>query len=398
MTTRRDQRQMHVRPRPPSTGRPAPVKVKPRNPAPSRATVYRPNERRGTPLIARFGLIALVAALVAVVLYSGVLGFGSAAGGLSRAVAGFIGNVTATPTPKASVVPISDPPTLALPAEPYTAESTADLQVTVPAAVVGSPDYRIRVYVALPGQTPSPFEDVPLADLPQTVIPVDLTTGINDFSVTLVSAGGESEHSSVARYVFDNTPPKITITSPKDGATVNASAVDITGKTQARTTLIARNADNGSSFTGSAGADGSFTLSVAISKGGNDLEIVATDPAGNQSQAMLSVLRGTGKLTALLTTSAHQVKQDKLPAPVTLSATVTDPDGAPIPNAPVTFTLSIPGIPIVTRDTTTDAHGKASFETTIPKGADAGQGDATVLVSTDEYGSTQDYGVVTILE
>ena len=59
------------------------------------------------PLIARFGLIALVAALGAVVLYVGVLGFGSAAGGLSRAVAGFIGNVTATPTPKPSVVPIS---------------------------------------------------------------------------------------------------------------------------------------------------------------------------------------------------------------------------------------------------------------------------------------------------
>jgi hypothetical protein len=374
------------------------VKVKPRSPVASRDTGYRSSARGGTPLLARFALIALVAALCAVVLYIGSAGFGSAAGGLGKAVGGLIGGVTATPTPQASVAPISDAPTLALPAEPYTADSTADLQVTVPADIVGSPDYRIRVYAALPGQAASPFEDVPLADLPQTVIPVELSTGINDFSVTLVSSGGESEHSAVARYVFDNTPPKITITSPKDGATVNASAVDIVGKTQARSTLVARNADNGSSFTGSAGADGSFSLSVAISAGGNDLQVVATDPAGNQSQASLTVVRGTGKLTAVLTSSAHTVKKDKLPQPVTLSATVTDPDGAPIAGAPITFTLSIPGIPIVTRDTTTDAHGKASFQTMIPKGADAGQGDATVLVSTDEYGSTQDYGVVTIVE
>jgi hypothetical protein len=213
-----------------------------------------------------------------------------------------------------------------------------------------------------------------------------------------VGSGGESEHSAIARYVFDNTPPKITITSPKDGGVVNAPAVDITGKTQARTVLIARNADNGSSFTGSAGADGSFVLSVAISDGPNEINITATDPAGNQSEAGLTVVGGTGKLTIVLGTSANQVKQDKLPEPVTLSATVTNPDGAPIPNAPVTFTLSIPGIPIVTQDTTTNKNGKASFETTIPKGADIGQGDATVLVSTDQYGSTQDYGVITIVE
>ena len=72
-----------------------------------------------------------------------------------------------------------------------------------------------------------------------------------------------SAHSAVARYVLDNTPPKITIISPKDGDVVNRAAVDIKGKTQARATLIGKNADNGASFTASADADGSFTLTVA---------------------------------------------------------------------------------------------------------------------------------------
>jgi hypothetical protein len=345
------------------------------------------------------GLIALVLALGAIVFFVGLKSFPTAASGLGSAVSGFIGNVLTAPTPKPSLVPIADAPTLTLPAEPYTSESTVDLQVTVPKALASSPDYRIRVYQALPGQSPSPLREVQLAaDLPKTVIPVELSSGINDFSVTLVSSGGESAHSAVARYVLDNTPPKITIISPKDGDVVNRAAVDIKGKTQARATLIGRNADNGASFSASADADGSFTLSVGLTDGTNAITITATDPAGNQSTASLSVRRGTGKLTVVLGTSANSIKQDRLPEPVTLSASVTDPDGLPIPGAPVTFTLSVPGIPTVTQDTVTGSNGKAKFATTVPHGADVGQGSATVLVSTDQFGSTQDYGVISIVQ
>jgi hypothetical protein len=64
----------------------------------------------------------------------------------------------------------------------------------------------------------------------------------------------------------------------------------------------------------------------------------------------------------------------------------------------VTFTLSVPGIPTVTQDTVTGSNGKAKFATTVPHGADVGQGSATVLVSTDQFGSTQDYGVISIVQ
>ena len=83
---------------------------------------------------------------------------------------------------------------------------------------------------------------------------------------------------------------------------------------------------------------------------------------------------------------------------MTLTATVTDPDGKAIAGADVTFTLSMPGIATVSVDTKTDANGKATFKTTVPKGADVGQGSATVLVSTDEFGSTQDFTVITIVK
>src|SRR5512134_2202792 len=100
MTTRRDHRQTHVRPRPPSTGRPAPVKVRPRAPAPTRLSVHRPIQRdRGLPIIAKLGLVAAVALLGATILYVGAGGLGKAFNGVTAALAGFVTNITEAPTP-----------------------------------------------------------------------------------------------------------------------------------------------------------------------------------------------------------------------------------------------------------------------------------------------------------
>jgi protocatechuate 3,4-dioxygenase beta subunit len=108
------------------------------------------------------------------------------------------------------------------------------------------------------------------------------------------------------------------------------------------------------------------------------------------------VRRGNGKLTATLGASAYQMSVSKLPQDLTLRVTVSDPDGNALVGAAVTFTLSIPGIPTVTGDEQTDADGRASFTTAVPAGADPGQGSATVLISNDQFGSTQDYTVITI--
>src|SRR6478752_397742 len=397
MTTRRDQRQAHVRPRPPSTGRPAPVKVKPRSPGPTRIASHRAVQRPGgLPVYWQIALVFGVVLLGALVLYVGVGGIGMVARGVSSTLGGFVSDVTSTPSPKASIALVADSPTLAQPAEPYTQLGTVDLVVSVPPALQGSTDQRIKVYLTLPDQAPTPITEVEIADGKQTVIPVDLTAGINDFQVSIVGPGGESDLSAGVRYVYDATPPKITISSPKNNSVVNGKAVTIKGKTQARTTLLARNDANGSSIAGTAGADGTFQLSLALAPGTNKITITGTDPAGNEAQAALTVRRGAGKLTASLSASDYRIKRSQLPEAITLSATVTDPDGQALANTDVTFTLSIPGIPTVTVDGKTNKNGKASFKTTIPKGADPGQGSATVLVTSDAFGSTQDFTVITI--
>ncbi len=397
MTTRRDPRQTHVRPRPPSNGRPAPVKVRPRSPSSTRLSVHRPIKHDpGLPLIGKLGLIAAVALLGVVVLYLGAGGLGKIVGGLSSALGGFVTSVTATPTPLPSVAAVADAPTLQEPAEPYTQASTVDLVVTVPPDVVGDATQRIRVYLALKGQSPAPIQEAPLAATPQTVIPVELTKGTNDFSVTIVGPGGESAPSAVVRYVLDQAPAKITVTSPEEGAVVNGETVQIVGKTQGRSTLIAHNAANGASVTGAAASDGTFSLSLALGTGINEITINGTDPAGNVNELTLTVRRGNGKLTATLGATAYRISVAKLPQDLTLLVSVSDPDGNALVGAAVTFTLSIPGIPTVTGDAQTDVDGKASFTTSVPAGADPGQGSATVLVSSDQFGSTQDYTVITL--
>jgi uncharacterized protein YfaP (DUF2135 family) len=397
MTSRRDPRQTHVRPRPPSNGRPAPAKIHTRGPSSTRLAVHRPIERnRGLPLVGKLGLIMAIALLGVAVLYVGSGGLGKVFGGISSALSGFVTSVTSTPTPEPSLAAVADAPTLQEPAEPYTQESTVDLVVTVPPGVIGDATQRIRVYLALKDQSAVPIQEAPLAATAQTIIPVELTKGINDFSVTIVGPGGESQPSAVVRYVLDQAPAKITITSPKEGAVVNGETVEIVGKTQARSTLIAHNAANGASITGNAATDGTFTLSLALGTGINEITITGTDPAGNAKEMVLTVRRGNGKLTATLGASAYRISVDKLPIDMTLQVAVSDPDGNALVGAAVTFTLSIPGIPTITGDGVTDADGRATFTTSIPAGADPGQGLATVLVSSDQFGSTQDQSVITI--
>ncbi len=397
MTTRRGSRPTHVRPRPPSDGRPAPVRVRPRAPAPGRLTAHAPVRRsRSVPLLGRLALIVGVVAVGVVVVYLGAGGLGKVASAVSDTMTAFVRGVTATPVPSATPLSVADPPTVEAPAEPYTNQPEADLAITVPSSLAGDPDYVVRVYLALKDQSPSPIDERPLGPSARMIIPVTLTAGLNDFSVTLVGPGGESEQSALVRFVYDTNPASIKVTSPKDGAVINRKAVTVQARTQSRSTVIIRNLKTGESVSGTAGADGTFSLDVPIAKGTNTIRIAVTDPAGNASKLDLSVSRGSGKLRASLSSSAYTILRKNLPTTVRLTVIVDDPDGVPLTNARVTFTLSIPRIPTVTGEATTDEHGQASFETKIPTGAGQGIGSAAVLVRTSEFGRTTDETLITV--
>lgn len=347
-------------------------------------------------MLGRLALAVGVVIVAAAVLYVGVGGLSAVAKTLGSTLSGFVQGVTATPSPRPTQLVVSDAPSVDAPGEPYTNQGQVDLVVTVPRAVVGDPAYKLRIYLALAGQSPTFVSEVPIGATARTVVPVQLTKGINNFVVTIVGPAGESDKSPVVLYVLDQSPPGIKVTTPKDGATVNGTAVDIKGRSQARTTLIARNAANGATATSTAAPDGTFDLNIALASGSNRIHIVGTDPAGNVANLDLTLKRGGGKLTASVSLSAYSIPRSSLPIRLRVVANVVDPDGNALANAQVTFTVSIPGIPTVSGSGTTDANGRAQYQMTIPRGAGTGIGNAAILVKTKSFGNTTDQTVVTI--
>jgi hypothetical protein len=337
-----------------------------------------------------------VLVVAAAVLYVGAGGLGIVAGALGGTISTFVRGVTATPVPSATIGLVPDPPKIESPTEPYTNQSQVDLSVTIPSNLAGNPDYSVKVYLSLKDQAPAPVDQKPLSPTPRMIIPVTLTDGVNDFSVTLVGPAGESEQSPLVRWILDRKPPAIRLTSPKDGALINRKAVTLEGRTQGRSTINARNVQTGDAVGGTAGADGTFSVSLPLANGTNQLHLTVTDPAGNAKTLDLSVRRGSGALRASIASSIYSVSQKDLPYDIQLTVLVDDPDGRPLAGARVTFTLSIPGIPTVRGDATTDAEGRGVFTTRIPKGASRGGGSAAVLVRTDQFGKTSDETVITI--
>ena len=326
-------------------------------------------------------------------------GLGKVAEAVGTTFNGFVADLTKTPQPSIPETTAADSPTLAAPDEPYTNQPTVDLVGTVPAAVVGQAGIRIRVYVAIGKGDPGTVREMPVPDSPRFLAAaMPLSAGTNTFTATIVGPGDlESDSSAAVTYILDRTKPKITISAPRPNAIVNARSVQVVGTTQGRSTLSLHNVTTNSTVTGAADAKGAFQIGIAITNGSNALELTATDPAGNQATTALTVRRGTGALSANLSASFYQLKRSKLPESVQLSVVVNDPDGRPLPGAQVTFTLTIPSVPPITSSTlTTSSTGRASFTTTIPKGASAGQCSVTVIVHTTDFGDTTDRAVIVL--
>jgi len=272
------------------------------------------------------------------------------------------------------------------------------LQITVPASMVGESDGRVRIYLALEGQAPAPITEAPVGATTQLLVTVELTQGRNDFTATTISSGGESEASPVVTYILDQDAPTISITSPKSGSAVSGSTVKLEGKVQARSRLVARNESNGSSTTGSAGDDQKFSLTLSLQSGTNKILITATDPAGNVGELSMSVVRGSGRLSATLAASSYRISVGSLPTSIQLVATVTDPAGNPLSGASVTFSLTLPKIPAITFEATTGADGRAVFTTTIPQGVDPGSGLASILIMAEGQGQTTAQVAITVVK
>ncbi|HKF84972.1 MAG TPA: hypothetical protein VKB30_04240 [Candidatus Limnocylindrales bacterium] len=356
--------------------------------------------RRGLPLPVKAAMAASIALLSLGIVWVASGAVGPAMDGAVRGVGGFVSSVgSAVSSPEPTSAPaIADAPTVVAPLEAYTNDDVVDVTVHVPSNVAGADGYTVRLWVALKDQDPQIAQEVPVGPTSVLVIPeVELEKGRNDMQASIVGPGGESELSPVASWILDQSRPSIKISSPKDNASTSKTAVTVKGKTQANSTVRVRNDLTGASVTVVAGKDGLFEARIGIESGINTLNVTSTDPAGNPNAEVLTIRRGSGSMQVTLTGSAYRFTAKKLPRRVTLTVVVSGPDGRRVAGATALFTVTVPGLEaIVSTERPTDRSGVATFTTSIPRGALAGSGLASVLVTTPEYGQLTDRQVLTV--
>jgi hypothetical protein len=390
----------HVRPRPPSRGRPTAQPIKVASPDRRRVRQYQGMEARKpkAPLVSRTVLRLSIAAL-AVVIFMFVSGaMGPVLGSLANGFGVAFGKLTATPVPSATDLPPAGAPSIASPEQPYTNQEQIDLIVTIPQEAVGDTSAKIRVYLALEGLDPAPVVDVPVGTTSRMTVPFELTNGQNDITATLFRGSEESEPSPVVTIILDQEAPKITVKSPKNGAAVDVPDVTISGTTQAGTSLVAVNAANGTSISSQAAKDGTFSFGMLLAAGTNQITITGTDPAGNTGKMTLKLLQGSKEMGVRLTASSYRISASKHPASMQLVVLVTDPTGSPLVGASAFFTLQIPGLAPISNSLVTGADGRAVFTTPLVGQITVGGGLGTVLVTSDLYGTSSDRVTLTFVK
>jgi hypothetical protein len=358
------------------------TEIAPRRPQP---LAHRPKPRPHQPSVAAArdrgrtqagGLVALpwpvrtllLAGLLGLAALAILLGGGTLArvtGGLGGALGNAFGGLFPSAAPAASAsAPDIPTPQLDRPLSAYTQLPSIDISGHLPGDVAGTSDM-LHVYV---GGTLHAQQQVPTTN-DFTVSAVPLAEGPNVITATLVTADGESGPSAPITINFDDVPPPLTLTSPKDGAAVTTATVAVKGTTQPGATVTVHDANTGGIPSVTANAAGAFGVNVTLAQGPNVLTITAADPAGNRTTKTLTVTHGSGALKAKLTLSWSTMSNKNVASsPLRITVLVNDATGKPITvGATATFTVSPPGQPaIVSGDPpVTLSHGTGSWTVTL---------------------------------
>jgi hypothetical protein len=83
---------------------------------------------------------------------------------------------------------------------------------------------------------------------------------------------------------LDATPPELSITSPADGDHFEENVVSFSGKTEPGATVVA-----GGKWEASVTEEGQWSIQLVLSAGANGASFVATDAAGNETSARITV-------------------------------------------------------------------------------------------------------------
>lgn len=180
-------------------------------------------------------------------------------------------------------------------------------------------------------------------------ITLQLQEGQNRFTLKAVDPAGNESGTVTLAVVLDTVAPTLAVSGPRQP--VAEEAAELTVRTEAGAAVLV----NGQAA-GTAGADGSLTVTVPLAPGENRFTLVARDRAGN--------LSGESKLT-LKRSPAGQAAVKLDPLPNLATAAVFSITGQASPNARVEIELNGRSLPAVTAR----ANGRFEALVTLAEGA-----------------------------
>jgi hypothetical protein len=136
----------------------------------------------------------------------------------------------------------------------------------------------------IPGISASIYYRIDQGDYSVYSAPFTLEEGVHTIYYYSKTASGLKEQEKSAQFKVDVTPPALSIMSPRDGETVHQNPVQVKGTTEVGVNLLL----NGQQV--AVDTSGNFSYAFSAAEGVNNIEVVATDIAGNTKKIQLSFI------------------------------------------------------------------------------------------------------------
>ena len=181
--------------------------------------------------------------------------------------------------PQKVVSDLSENPSLAPPvlSIPYEATNTAEIDIKGFATANST----IKIYIN--DELKSAIETENNGNF--TAENVELNLGTNNiYGKTVDEKDQESLPSKTIRLFYDDEKPKLEVSEPPDGKTVQGERkIKVSGKTEGADKVLVNGAQT------ILGADGSFSLEISLSDGENNLTVRALDNASNFTEQAIKL-------------------------------------------------------------------------------------------------------------
>jgi len=244
-----------------------------------------------------------------------------------------------TPTPAVAGPVPAVAPLIIPPDDAVLTQRKVNLTITIPDEA--GPLKGLELHVYRNGELA--MDPVRVRDTSMTVRNVPLRRNENRLSVALANASGEGPRSEEVVVTVDDREPKIDIKEPDDGSVVNSAVTTVRGITDPGLIVTVRNPAVGALTDALADERGVFITEIRLDKEENRIEISTEDAAGNKAVRVLNVVRGEAVPDAKLSISRQTLKMGDLPASLTVRLVLNDPNGKPVDDVLVVFSISPPG-------------------------------------------------------